>query len=127
MADITAELVSVERLLWSGQASMVTAETTEGEIGVLPGHEPMIGQLIDNGVVTIHPVDGERRVAAVQGGFLSVTQTRSPSSLIGPSGPMRWMRRRLRMISLLSTSSPSPVARPHSVQFAAPRLNTLDW
>ena len=74
MADITAELVSVERLLWSGQASMVTAETTEGEIGVLPGHEPMIGQLIDNGVVTIHPVDGERRVAAVQGGFLSVTQ-----------------------------------------------------
>ena len=38
MADITAELVSVERLLWSGQASMVTAETTEGEIGVLPGH-----------------------------------------------------------------------------------------
>ena len=74
MADITAELVSVERLLWSGQASMVTAETTEGEIGVLPGHEPTIGQLIDNGVVTIHPVDGERRVAAVQGGFLSVTQ-----------------------------------------------------
>ena len=74
MADITAELVSVERLLWTGQASMVTAETTEGEIGVLPGHEPMIGQLIDNGVVTIHPVDGERRVAAVQGGFLSVTQ-----------------------------------------------------
>ena len=74
MADITAELVSVERLLWTGQASMVTAETTEGEIGVLPGHEPTIGQLIDNGVVTIHPVDGERRVAAGQGGFLSVTQ-----------------------------------------------------
>ena len=74
MADITAELVSVERSLWSGQASIVTAETTEGEIGVLPGHEPVIGQLIDNGVVTIHPVDGERRVAAVQGGFLSVTQ-----------------------------------------------------
>ena len=76
MADITAELVSVERLLWSGQASMVTAETTEGEIGVLPGHEPLVGQLIDNGVVTIHPVDGERRVAAVQGGFLSVTENK---------------------------------------------------
>ncbi|MDO5033170.1 F0F1 ATP synthase subunit epsilon [Corynebacterium sp.] len=73
MADITAELVSVERMLWSGKATMVTAETTEGEIGVLPGHEPMVGQLIDNGVVTIHPVDGEPRVAAVQGGFLSVS------------------------------------------------------
>ena len=76
MADITAELVSVERLLWTGKATMVTAETTEGEIGVLPGHEPMVGQLIDNGVVTIHPVDGERRVAAVQGGFLSVSENK---------------------------------------------------
>ncbi|WP_312713757.1 F0F1 ATP synthase subunit epsilon [Corynebacterium flavescens] len=74
MADITAELVAVERMLWSGQATMVTAETTEGEIGVLPGHEPFIGQLIDNGVVTIRPVDGDRLVAAVQGGFLSVSQ-----------------------------------------------------
>ncbi len=76
MADITAELVSVERLLWTGKATMVTAETTEGEIGVLPGHEPMVGQLIDNGVVTIHPVDGERLVAAVQGGFLSVSENK---------------------------------------------------
>ncbi|AKE38973.1 ATP synthase epsilon chain [Corynebacterium camporealensis] len=74
MAEITAELVAVERLLWTGKATMVTAETTEGEIGVLPGHEPMVGQLAENGVVTIHPVDGDRKVAAVQGGFLSVTQ-----------------------------------------------------
>ncbi|MDK8882528.1 F0F1 ATP synthase subunit epsilon [Corynebacterium striatum] len=74
MADITAELVSVERMLWSGQATLVTAETTEGEIGVLPGHESLVGQLAENGVVTIHPVDGERLVAAVQGGFLSVSR-----------------------------------------------------
>ena len=73
MADITVELVSVERMLWTGKATIVTAETTEGEIGVLPGHEPMIGQLVENGVVTFRPVDGERRFAAVQGGFLSVT------------------------------------------------------
>ncbi|WP_165241760.1 F0F1 ATP synthase subunit epsilon [Corynebacterium lizhenjunii] len=73
MADITVELVSVERMLWSGRATGVRAETTEGEIGVLPGHEPMVGQLVDNGVVSIRPVNGERRVAAVQGGFLSVT------------------------------------------------------
>lgn len=74
MADITVELVSVERMLWSGQASMVTAQTTEGEIGVLPGHEPVLGQLVENGVVTIRPVDGDKLVAAVQGGFLSVSK-----------------------------------------------------
>lgn len=74
MADITVELVSVERMLWSGQASIVTAQTIEGEIGVLPGHEPMLGQLVDNGVVTIRPVNGDKLVAAVQGGFLSLSK-----------------------------------------------------
>lgn len=72
MAELTAQLVSVDRMLWSGQASIVTAQTTEGEIGVLPGHEPLLGQLKENGVVTIRPVDGDRIVAAVQGGFLAV-------------------------------------------------------
>ncbi|AIT60857.1 F0F1 ATP synthase subunit epsilon [Corynebacterium doosanense] len=74
MAEITVQLVSVDRELWSGQASTVTAQTTEGEIGVLPGHEPLLGQLVNNGVVTITPADGsEKLVAAVQDGFLSVT------------------------------------------------------
>lgn len=72
MAEITVQLVSVDRMIWTGQASIVTAQTTEGEIGILPGHEPILGQLKDNGVVTIDPVDGDRIVAAVQGGFLSV-------------------------------------------------------
>ena len=72
MAELTAQLVSVDRLLWKGQAKIVTAQTTEGEIGILPGHEPLLGQLKDNGVVTIQPVDDERIVAAGQGGFLSV-------------------------------------------------------
>lgn len=72
MAEITVQLVSVDRMIWTGQASIITAQTTEGEIGILPGHEPLLGQLKDNGVVTIDPIDGDRIVAAVQGGFLSV-------------------------------------------------------
>ena len=44
MAELTAQLVSVDRLLWKGPASIVTAQTTEGEIGILPGHEPLLGQ-----------------------------------------------------------------------------------
>ena len=73
MASITTDLVAVEGKLWSGEATIVTAQTTEGEIGILPGHEPILGQLVENGVVTIKPVDGEKLVAAVKGGFLSVT------------------------------------------------------
>lgn len=73
MAELTAQLVSVDRMLWKGQARILTAQTTEGEIGILPGHEPLLGQLKDNGVVTIDPIDGgEKIVAAVHGGFLAV-------------------------------------------------------
>ena len=73
MAEIAAELVAVEKALWSGTATAVIAETTEGGIGVLPGHEPLLGQLVENGVVIIRTTEGEKLVAAVQGGFLSVS------------------------------------------------------
>lgn len=73
MAEIAAELVAVEKALWSGTATAVIAQTTEGEIGVLPGHEPVLGQLVDNGVVVIRTNEGEKLVAAVQGGFLAVS------------------------------------------------------
>ncbi|CUU66062.1 F0F1 ATP synthase subunit epsilon [Corynebacterium variabile] len=76
MAEIATELVSVERMLWSGKASSVTAQTTEGEIGVLPGHEPLLGHLVENGVVVIRTAEGEKLVAAVQGGFLSVSSSK---------------------------------------------------
>ncbi|WP_216897466.1 F0F1 ATP synthase subunit epsilon [Nocardia alni] len=73
MADMSVDMVSIERRLWSGQASFVSATTTEGQIGILHGHEPVLGQLVEGGVVTIVGTDGERIVAAVNGGFFSVT------------------------------------------------------
>ena len=73
MATLQVELVAVERRLWSGEARMVIARTTEGELGVLPGHAPLLGQLAEGGVVTIRTVEGEDMVVAAHGGFLSVT------------------------------------------------------
>jgi F-type H+-transporting ATPase subunit epsilon len=73
VADLHVELVSVERLIWSGEARMVIARTTEGDLGVLPGHSPLLGQLADGGVVRIRVSDSDELVAAVHGGFLSVT------------------------------------------------------
>lgn len=71
---LKVELVSVERLIWSGEADMVIARTTEGELGVLPGHAPVLGQLSDDQcVVQIHRTGESNLVAAVHGGFLSVT------------------------------------------------------
>ena len=74
MATLQVELVAVERMIWSGEASMVIARTTEGELGVLPGHAPLLGELAPGGVVRIRPDSGDELVVAAHGGFLSVTE-----------------------------------------------------
>ena len=73
MAELHVELVSVEREVWSGEATQLIARTTEGEIGILPGHAPLLGQLAEGGVVTIYQNEGTQLLVAVHGGFLSVT------------------------------------------------------
>lgn len=72
MAEMSVQLVAVERRLWSGSATFVVAQTTEGEIGMMAGHEPVLGALVEGGVVKITTTDGETITAAVHGGFLSV-------------------------------------------------------
>ena len=74
MATLQVELVAVEKMIWSGEATMVIARTTEGELGVLPGHAPLLGELAPGGVVRIRPESGDDLVVAAHGGFLSVTQ-----------------------------------------------------
>jgi F-type H+-transporting ATPase subunit epsilon len=73
MANMTVELVAVERRIWSGEATFVLARTTEGEVGVLPGHEPTLAQLEDAGIVRVDGTDGTSTTLAVHGGFLSIT------------------------------------------------------
>lgn len=70
MSSLNVELVAADRKVWSGEASMVRARTTDGEIGVMPGHTPMLGVLIE-GDVLIHTADGDQ-TASVDGGFFSV-------------------------------------------------------
>ena len=74
MATLQVELVAVERKIWSGEARMVIARTTEGELGILPGHAPLLGQLAEGGVVTIRGAEGEDLVVAAHGGVVSVTE-----------------------------------------------------
>src|SRR3954467_3638903 len=69
------ELVAPDRIVWTGEADFVLARTTEGEIGILPNHEPMLGVLVEY-PVTIRRTNEDALVAAVLGGFLSVTRER---------------------------------------------------
>ena len=68
MAELRVSVVSADREVWSGQAKQIIARTTEGEIGILPGHEPILAQ----GEVRVTPVDGAVITASADDGFLSV-------------------------------------------------------
>jgi F-type H+-transporting ATPase subunit epsilon len=72
MATMQVELVSVERPIWSGEATAVFARTVEGELGVLPHHAPLLGALEPGRIVRIEREGEEDLRVAVHGGFLSV-------------------------------------------------------
>jgi F-type H+-transporting ATPase subunit epsilon len=64
-------LVSAESEIWSGEASLVVAKTILGEIGFMPGHEPVLAVLAE-GQVRITKPDGSKITANAQDGFLSM-------------------------------------------------------
>ncbi|MEY2814721.1 MAG: hypothetical protein RIS05_469 [Actinomycetota bacterium] len=72
---LTVALVSPTQQVWSGEATFISARTTEGDLGVLPGHAPLFGVLVD-GAVSIKSVDGSVKEFNVSGGFLSVSNDR---------------------------------------------------
>ncbi|MDP9860778.1 MULTISPECIES: F0F1 ATP synthase subunit epsilon [Streptosporangium] len=73
MAKLRVGVVSPEREIWSGEADMVIAKTIDGEIGIMPKHAPVLGVLVEGGVLTVKRGGGESDlIAAVHGGFLSV-------------------------------------------------------
>ncbi len=67
------EVVSVESRVWNGEAEMVVARTTEGELAILGGHAPLLGQLKEPSRVRVKMPGGDEVAYDVAGGFLSVT------------------------------------------------------
>lgn len=72
MAELHVSLVSADHEVWTGSASMVVAKTTEGEIGILPGHEPLLAILSGGEVRITTPASSVAVKANVADGFLSV-------------------------------------------------------
>lgn len=72
--QLHVDIVSVEEKVWSGEAEMLVARTTEGELGVLPGHAPLLGQLAEPSQVRVKLGGAEEIGYDVAGGFLSVTE-----------------------------------------------------
>ncbi|CCH76228.1 ATP synthase, epsilon chain [Nostocoides japonicum T1-X7] len=71
MSSLTVDLVAADRVVWRGEAHQVNARSVEGELGVLPGHEPLL-TILGEGDVTIRGTDGTSHAATIDEGFLSV-------------------------------------------------------
>ena len=69
--SLEVHVVTPEREVWSGQATMVVARGVEGEVGILSGHAPLLIRLA-LGALRIRQ-DGTQESAVVDGGFLHVT------------------------------------------------------
>jgi F-type H+-transporting ATPase subunit epsilon len=72
VAGLAVHIVSPEREVFAGQADMVVARGVEGEVGILPGHAPM---LIELAIAPVRLFEGaaEREKILVDGGFLHVS------------------------------------------------------
>ena len=71
MASLHFELVSPEKLLFSGEVEQVDVPGAEGDFGVLANHAPMVATLRP-GILTVHGADGDRKIV-VLGGFAEVS------------------------------------------------------
>lgn len=75
MATLEVNVVAADREVWTGEAMRVIARTLDGEIGILPGHEPVLGVVADGEARILTPGEDTIRVKA-DGGFLSVENNR---------------------------------------------------
>ncbi|HZP53372.1 F0F1 ATP synthase subunit epsilon [Actinocrinis sp.] len=79
MAELEVALVAADREVWSGKASMVIAKTADGDVGVMPGHQPIMSVLKPS-VAVIKTIEdgapGETLRVALHGGFIAVDENR---------------------------------------------------
>jgi F-type H+-transporting ATPase subunit epsilon len=71
MSTIQVDVVSAEESIFSGVAKFVALPGESGELGILPGHTPLITR-IKPGAVRIEQADGNEEFVFVAGGILEV-------------------------------------------------------
>jgi F-type H+-transporting ATPase subunit epsilon len=74
MAKLAVELVSPDRLVWRGEGDLVVVKTTEGEIGIMPNHAPVLAELAEGSVMRVLSDGQQQLIAAVHGGFVSMSR-----------------------------------------------------
>ena len=72
---LMVRFVATDGEVWQGEAVSVLVRTTEGDIGILVGHEPFMAALVPHGAEVVG-TDGVRHIIAIDSGFISVVDDR---------------------------------------------------
>jgi len=75
VSELHVELVAADRKVWEGDAAKVSARSVDGDLGILPGHTPLLGVLV-TGDIRIDTSGGQRQSVTIDSGFLSVDHDR---------------------------------------------------
>ena len=71
MATMHCDIVSAEKEIFSGEVTMVSMRGTIGELGIYPGHAPLLTG-VHPGAVTLHFEEGEKELFFASGGFVEI-------------------------------------------------------
>jgi F-type H+-transporting ATPase subunit epsilon len=71
-ASMHCDIVSAEQQLYSGRVEMIVAAGVEGDLGILPGHAPLLTRLNPGPVRIIKKQGEDEMLYYVTGGFLEV-------------------------------------------------------
>ncbi len=71
--NFPVEIITAEKLVYSGEATVVFAKTTLGDIGFMAGHIPYVGALSIAPIKIVEP-DGEAKMFAVHGGIIHIDE-----------------------------------------------------
>ncbi len=123
------EIVSADRLVWEGEVTQLIATTTEGMIGILAHHIPLIATLAP-GTAEVTATDGTRHLVAVDGGFVSVTLTRtaiiSPYAQLAGEIDIDEARRELRELQAKREAGDNSVATQMAYRRAQAQVKCVD-
>jgi len=71
VSQLEVQLVDSDEVVWTGAAQMVRARSIDGDLGIMPGHTPLLA-VLGEGEIVVKGVDSPGVTVTADGGFLSV-------------------------------------------------------
>ena len=90
MATFPLKVMTIDHCFFEGDVDRIVVRTSQGDVGILPNHVPYIAALGIGALIIIQ--NGEKRIAAIAGGFVDLTKEGTQQVWIPEEGMRFWIR-----------------------------------